>query len=360
MPAIHQLVAGFARGDAISNEALVLRSIFQKWGYESRIYCEQKRILPELRKEALDVYDFPFPGEPDDVAILHLSVGSPLNPMLPDMKCKKVILYHNVTPGHYFKNIQQQTARVLEKGREQTKALAGVADVVLADSEFNARELRDIGFGEVGILPLVLNFDSFCGEPDRKVIKTLDDGLCNILFVGRCAPNKKIEDLLVAFSMFQRHVEPNSRLIHVGSYAGLERYYFLLSGMARELKLRNTRMTGNVPQSHLNAYFQKADLFLCMSEHEGFCIPLIEAMANDIPVMAYSAAAVPETLGGAGVTFTDKNFPIIAEMMGHLTKDANLRQSVITKQRNRVESYKALDLESDLKRHLAPLLPTEK
>jgi glycosyltransferase involved in cell wall biosynthesis len=176
--------------------------------------------------------------------------------------------------------------------------------------------------------------------------------------VGRCAPNKRIDDLLNAFAYFQAGVQPESRLIHVGSFAGTERYYYLLLTRVREMGLNNVHFAGAVPQAELNAYYACAHVFLCMSEHEGFCIPLIESMVHDVPVLAYAAGAVPETLDGAGVLFRDKAFDLVSEMMARLSEDSGLRAAVIAGQRNRLERYRARDLAAELAKHLAPLLET--
>jgi len=356
MRALHQFVAGFSKGDAISNEALALRRVFRDWGYRSDIFSEARRILPELRREALDIGAVAAALRPDDVVLLHLSIGSPVNAVFRSAPCRKAILYHNVTPAHYFDLVNKATAWNLGRGRDEVRSLAGVADVVLADSAFNASELTGWGYGEVGVLPLVLDLDVVRGAADRGVRKRFGDGRKNILFVGRCAPNKRIEDVVHAFYLYHRHVEPASRLIVVGSFAGTERYYYLVLAQVRELGLENVIFTGSVLQSHLNAYYGAAHLFLCMSEHEGFCSPLLESMLYDVPVLAHAAAAVPETLDGAGVLFDGKKMAHVAEMMGELAADTPLRTAVLAEQRRRVARYTARDLPAELRRHLAPVL----
>lgn len=356
MPAIHQFVAGFARGDAISNEAVVLRRIFRSWGFESGIFCEAKRILPELRHEAFDLADYPANERKDDIVLLHLSVGSPANEVFAGLSCGKAVLYHNVTPPACFARVNRQVARALDAGIRQVKALAGAADVTMADSLFNAGELERVGYRDVRVLPIVLDMNQLRQKPDRKTLRRFSDGLANVLFVGRCAPNKRIEDLLNAFWFFQNTVETGSRLIVVGSPAGAERYYHVLRVLERDLGLRNVHFTGSIPQAWVNACYACADVFLCMSEHEGFCIPLIESMVNDVPVMAYAAGAVPETLDGAGILFSEKRFDMIAEMMGRVIADNAFRRAVIERQRERLARYTSRNLEAELRQCLAPLL----
>lgn len=339
MTAIHQLVAGYTRGDAISNEARVLRDMFRSWGCASEIYCETKRILPELRKEARDLSRAAAEIGVDDTVILHLSIGSAANLAFPSLPGRKVIVYHNITPHTYFRGLQDEIAGHLERGRQQAAALAGTAEIVLADSSFNARELADMGYRNVEVMPLLLDPDQWTGAPDKGWLGRWKDGRLNLLFVGRCAPNKRIEDLLFTLYYVQRYVEPESRLIHVGSYAGLERYHALLQTRARELGLNEVVFAGSVPLRQLRAAFAAADVFLCLSEHEGFCIPLLEAMAAGVPVIAHDAGAVKETLDGAGILVGDKDFALIAELIGRLRRDATLRDAVIRGQRDRIARY---------------------
>ena len=356
MRAIHQIVAGYAGGDAISNEARAMRALFRRWGYESQIYSERKRILPELRSEARDLVAGRGDFRPDDVVLLHLSIGSDVNDLFPQLPGRKALLYHNITPPEYFRGIQEQTASLLDRGRRQARALAGAAAVVMADSRFNAGEIAAMGHANPQVLPLVLDFSMLRSRPDRRILRQYRDGLANILFVGRCAPNKKIEDLLNAFYYFQRYVQPASRLIHVGSHAGMEQYHALLLTRSRELQLKNVEFVGAVNQDELNAYYAVARAFLCLSDHEGFCIPLLEAMAHDVPVVAHAAGAVPETLDGAGVLVREKNYDLIAETLGRVSEDAPLRAALLRGQRERLARYERQDLEADLKRLLAPLL----
>ena len=357
MKAIHQLTAGFTRGDAISNEALVMRKTFRSWGCDSHIFCEPHRVLPEYRAQAYDAALAEKMIRPGDLAILHLSIGGAVNDIFSALNCRRAIIYHNMTPPEYFRGIQEEIARDLAWGRQQAKNLAGAAEAVMAVSRFNAEELENMGYSKVQVLPLILDFAAIKSRPARATLRRFADGKTNVLFVGRGVPNKRIEDLLCAFHYFQNTVEKNSRLIHVGSYTGLERYQALVQALAKKLGIRDVVFAGSVSQAELNACYASAQLFLCMSEHEGFCIPLIESMAHDLPILAYAAAAVPETLDGAGVLFREKRWDIIAEMMGRMTKDSDLRARIISKQQERLRDYECRNLSDELKSILMPLLP---
>lgn len=355
MPAIHQLVAGFSKGDAITNEARALQGLFRTWGRPGDIFCEQKRILTELRGDCRDLREAATAVHADDLILLHLSIGSVANDEFARLPGRKALLYHNITPPHFFKGLNEEIVRHLERGREQVRALSGAAEVNMAVSRFNASELEAAGYRDVKVKPLAVDTSLWDAAPGRRVLRAFDDGAPTVLFVGRGAPNKRIEDLVYAFYFIQR-MEPDARLVHVGSYAGLERYQALLRTKIVELKLRNIHFVGSVPQADLNAYFRCAKLFLCASEHEGFCIPLLEAMHHRVPVLAFAAGAVPETLDGAGVLFREKQWDAVAEMAQRLMRDESLRAAVLRKQDARLARYRTSDPDALLRQHLSPLL----
>jgi len=355
MKALHQFVSGYSKGDAISNEARYMRTLFRAWGYDSEIFCEAGRILPEFRKDVRDIHSYN--PTADAVVLLHLSIGSLVNDVFASIPGKKAILYHNITPHHYFAAMQPQTAQFLKWGREQMRHLAGTANVNMAVSQYNAIELEENGYRDVRILPIVLDFEHLHVKPDRSIFRHYEDGRTNILFVGRCAPNKRIDDLVMTFEHYHKHIDTNSRLLLVGSYAGTESYYGLVRTLARNHGLsEHVLFKGSATQAELIAFYQLADLFLCTSEHEGFCIPLVEAMHFHLPVLAYDAGAIAETLDGAGVLYREKKMAEVAEMMHRMMTDTALRSAVIAKQDERLKRYQDQNLEELLRSHLAPLL----
>lgn len=357
MPAIHQFTAGFTRYDAISNEAALFQRIFRRRGFRSEIFSEIRNINKPLRAEIHDAAGYAADSSPDDLVLLHLSIGSEVNDIFRTLPCRKAILYHNITPAHYFELVNVQTAAHLKRGFRQTAALAGAATVNMADSRFNAGELEELGYRDVRVLPIVLDLDKIPRDVDRHTVDSLNDGLKNILFVGRCTPNKKIEDLIRVFAYYQKTVEPRSRFIHVGSSAGVERYRALLSALVEELHLENFFFAGSVHQPVLNAYYRRADAFLCMSEHEGFCIPLLESMLHGVPVVAHASAAIPETLDGSGILLTERRFDMAAEALGCVIRDPALRAAVVAGQNERLQRYRHRNLEDELMSHLAPVMP---
>jgi glycosyltransferase involved in cell wall biosynthesis len=350
--AIHQLVAGYSNGDAISNEARTLRGWFRQWGFRSEIYCESARILPELRKDSRDCGLFLEEVGPDDIVLLHLSIGSDVNDLFPRCAGKKIIRYHNVTPSRYFRALNEHLAGLLAKGRSQMAGLAGTADLNLADSAYNAAELTEAGYRDVRVLPLALELNRLGAKANPKVLEKFRDGKLNVLFVGRCVPNKRLEDLLYAFYYLQKYQTPACRLIHVGSFAGTEAYLAMLQSLKRELRLEHVNFVGSVPEADLCAFYQVSDLFVCMSEHEGFGIPLLEAMQAGLPVMAYASSAVPETMDGAGFLFKEKIFDELAAWMAKIGSSRVLRENLISGQNQRIRRYHEQDVESTLKQLL--------
>lgn len=346
--AIYQLVAGFRPGDAISNEAVCLQELFRSWGHESAIYTEDRNARDEGHGQVRPLSSLRDTATSDDVVWLHLSTGSPVNIAFGQVPGKKVVLYHNMTPPEFFKGVQEYIVHALERGQRQARGLHDKADVALACSTFSAKELTELGYQNVRVLPFVTPRPSN-GGTNQRLLKKLRDGKKNILFVGRGAPNKRIEDLVSAFYYYQKFVEPESRLIHIGSFAGTEVYRALVTTYAHDLDLDHVLMKGGVPGEDLKAYYKAADLFLCMSEHEGFCVPLLESMWHDVPVLAYAAAAVPETMDGAGVLVKEKQFDVIGEMMGRMTHDPSLKQTILEGQQARMVRYENLRLDQQVR-----------
>ena len=352
---IHQISAGYTNGDAISNEAREMRALFRSWGFQSEIFSETKSVLPGLRSDCLDVSELASRVNPSDTVLLHFSIGSAVNEQLAGLPCRKILRYHNITPHHYFTPINAATAACLRKGRQQIEALAGVAEVNIAVSEYNAGELRKNGYSNVTVLPIMIDTNVLQVAPDRKLTKELSETGTNILFVGRCAPNKRIEDLVNAFYHYHKFCNKDSTLIHVGSFSGTERYHYLIKGLVKDLGLtERVRFMGSIPQTELNACYKSSDLFLSMSEHEGFCIPVIEAMYHGLPVMAFAAAAVPDTMDGAGVLFGEKDYPMVAETMHHILSSDSLRNSILSTERARIDRYFSRDHETELRAMILP------
>jgi glycosyltransferase involved in cell wall biosynthesis len=211
-------------------------------------------------------------------------------------------------------------------------------------SEFNRRELEALGFAPTAVLPIAVDTSRVTTSVRRPSIeRLLDDELVNFLFVGRIAPNKKIEDHIYLAEHYKRYVDAYYRFIFVGRCDAVPAYYAAVRGLISRFRMLEERFifTGPVPDDELAVYYRHAALYISLSEHEGFCAPLVEAMAAGVPILAYAAAAVPETLGGAGVQFAPKDLEQAAELAGALVFDDDLRREVIAGQRRRLAAFSA-------------------
>jgi len=355
MKAVHQLLASLSYGDAISNEALVARGHLRRAGFRSEIFtyeCEAR-----LRHEVRPLEAYEAEATPDTVCLFHFSIGGPASRAAYHAPHRLAVLYHNITPASWFATFHPHLARLCHDGRRELAAFASRAELGLADSEYNRRELEQAGYAPTAVLPVVLDFEAYGRVPAAPIVRKLYGAdRRNIVFVGRIIPSKRIEDLLRVFAVFQRHVDRRSRLLIVGDYRGQERYFTRLVQMSAALKLRDVVFTGRVEDDERRAYYEAADVFLGLSEHEGFCVPLLEAMAYDVPVVAFDAGAVRETLGGAGVLLTNKSPELVAELLGRLLGDAALRASILRGQREAIARWKGMDFAALLRERLAPVL----
>ena len=222
-----------------------------------------------------------------------------------------MLQYHNVTPAHFFAPFDPALFRLARLGRQELATLAGRVDLALGDSEYNRRELETLGFGPTGVFPIAVSWDRITAAPRLPALEeVLGDGLLNFLFVGRIAPNKKIEDHPAARRALQALRErglPVPLRRPVRRRPALPRDAAGDDRCSTEMPKERFLFVGEVTDDELAAYYRTADVYISLSEHEGFCVPLIEAMAADVPVLAYAAGAVPDTLGGAGVVFSPKD-----------------------------------------------------
>jgi len=295
-------------------------------------------------------------SSPETVCLFHFSIGSAAGRLVHQAPDRLVCIYHNITPADFFLGFHPHLAGLCYHGRRELSAFAPRAELGLGDSEFNRRELEGAGFARTAVLPIVLDLAAYRRPPSPVVRRLYADGRTNILFVGRIIPNKKIEDLIRVFAVYQRYVEPRSRLLLVGDHRGHERYYDRLQEMVRALRLDEVVFSGHVDDDELLGFYSVADLFLCLSEHEGFCVPLLEAMTFGIPVLAYDAGAVAETLRGGGVLLKGKRPEEVAELLHAVLTDGRLRRAVLATQERALEEVRAIDFGRLLMDRLSPVL----
>jgi L-malate glycosyltransferase len=351
---INQWVPAAHRGDAIGDSAGRMRDMIRARGHLSDLYA--LTIDDDLREE---VRPFADPAaRQGDVTILHFALPSPMTEPFARLSGARVLQYHNITPAAFFAPYTPALFRLAALGRRELASLVGHVDLALGDSEFNRQELEALGFAPTGVLPIAVDTSRITDAPRRPALDAiLGDGLINILFVGRIVPNKRIEDHIRLAEVYKRYVDSYYRFIFVGRTDGVPSYYAQIRALIDEFQMLPDRFwfTGPVPNEDLGTFYRWADAYVSLSEHEGFCVPLVEAMAADVPVLAYAAGAVPETLGGAGLLFAPKDLEVAAELLGMLVYDRRLRERVLEGQRRRLEDFSSAAIDTRLGGVLAEL-----
>jgi len=334
---VHQFLTSFSYGDAIGNEAIEIRDVLRKHGFQSEIFSQS--FHPKYANEVKNYLIYDAYSAPDNIVIFHFSIASPVTKRYLRLPDRKFMIYHNITPFQYFLDSHRGLAKECFKGRIELKNLADKVELALGDSEFNRQELVAAGYPNTGVLPLVINFDKFEREPLPVFRRLFADGKTNIIFVGRIISHKKIEDVIKTFHLYQHHFNPDSRLFIVGEFRGFERYFHSLLDLVNRLKTRHVHFTGHTPHDELVSYFKLSHLYLHMSEHEGFCAPVIESFHLQIPVFAFCAGAVPETMNNGGILFSRKDFMAIATLMNEVIRDSQLRNVILASQQTALRKY---------------------
>jgi glycosyltransferase involved in cell wall biosynthesis len=346
IPAVHQVLATLGYGDAIGHEVLGIQRVLRSAGYESDIFVENSaHQLESLTRDYRELVDA---SRADNLLIHHFSIGSKASRTAYALPDRMALVYHNITPPEYFVGVHRLLARQCFRGRRELRAYVDRCDLAMGDSEFNRQDLEALGFPRTAVLPVVPDFSHLDVEPNRSVADQFADDWTNVLFVGRVIANKKIEDLIRFFYAYHTRFNPRSRLIIVGMFNLFERYLAGLTHMAAELGLSHVHFTGHISNEELAAYYDVADLFLCASEHEGFCVPLVEAFYKQVPVLAYAATAVPGTMDGAGVLFRDKNPMHVAGLMDAILSNAALQDAIVDGQRAAVRRLQSQDFAGTL------------
>jgi glycosyltransferase involved in cell wall biosynthesis len=351
---IDQWVPALHRGDAIGDSARLMRDAFRRWGHAADVYALE--LDRDLEGDGRSWAEWR-PGGADDVVILHYALPSSLTSALRRHRGRRVLLHHNITPPEFFLGYDPEMARICAIGREEWKQLRGEVDLALADSEFNRRELEAAGFGRTGVLPILLDFRRYAEPPAPALEAMLRDGRTNVLFVGRVTPNKRQEDLVRFAAYWKRFISPDLRLVLVGKLPRRRAYLDALQTFVQEEGFTpwEVVLTGHVSHAELLACYRAAALFVSMSEHEGFGVPLVEAMLMRVPILAYATTAVADTLGEAGVRFTEKSYAEMAEVGHLLTTDAALRAAVLAGQDERLHAFAPESVEARLRAHLQSL-----
>ncbi|OQY44874.1 MAG: hypothetical protein B6242_11710 [Anaerolineaceae bacterium 4572_78] len=347
---VHQFYPSLSYDDAISNQIVNIQDILLQLGYRSEIFCEQQPFLAKRQAKQFIKY-VPY-SSPDNILLLHFSraYSSQIMTNLKKIPDRKILIYHNITPHTYFAGVNEIVFESTQMGRKQLKELATITEAGWGDSQFNCHELMENGWTNIAVLPIIFNSKQYVIRPESKILRQYKDKT-NILFVGRIAPNKKFEDIILTFYYFKQ-IHPTANLILVGSSKGMEKYLAYLQTLVQQLKLSDIMFTGHVSGAELVAYYQSADVYLSMSEHEGFGVPLLESMQFNVPIIAYHNTAIPETLDGSGILFKTKNHVAIAELMAMVIEDKHLQNKITAHQQQRLPYFFPDNIEVKLQKYL--------
>lgn len=343
--ATHQVLVSASPGDAVTNEALALRRALRTVG-DSEIFA--RYYDPSLAGDVLPLADYARrapsgAASGDDLLVVHASIGEPdVAAFLAARPERLVLVYHNISPAGPFRPYDPAFADLLEDGRRDLAELAPRVTLALADSAYNAADLEGLGYADVRVSPLVVDAAALTRvEPDPATVNHLATEIDGpvLLYVGQLLPHKRPDLLVQAFHVLTTYLEPDARLVLVGP-ARLPGYARAIQHYVHELSLPGAWVAGPVPDAALAAFYRRADAFVTASGHEGFCVPVLEAMAFGVPVVARSCGAIPETAGEAALLLPPGEDPLLlAEAMATVLADECLRGALIERGRARLASF---------------------
>lgn len=319
--AIHQFIPSLGPRDAVGSHTLLVQELLRQLGYRSELYADE--IKPEMGGLARPFHRFPRRPDRRTFLLYQASIGSPLAGFLAGRPEPKLVNYHNFTPYRLVEGFDPPVASATAAGRHQLRGLAGRSVAGIAVSRFNEQDLLEMGFRRTFVAPPFVDLRAFDVEVERKALERLQEvksvaGGADWLFVGRISPHKAQHDLVKALAAYRRAYDPCARLHLVGSPAP-ERYRDTVARLALALGLGDAvDLAGSVSPGELAAHYRNADVFVCASDHEGFNVPLLEAMHHGVPVVAHGAAAVPETVGEAGLVLEGPKSPLRMAAAVHL------------------------------------------
>ena len=337
--AVHQFIPSFVGRDAIGGHALQVQAVLRGMGLRSELYVADASPDHAAISRPYDRYR----GRPGEWILYQASTGHRMAEWLLEQSQPLMVNYHNVTPPGLLEGWEPGLADEVAEGRRQIAKLAVAARHAIAVSRFNEAELCDLGYRSTSVVPLLLDLDAQAAAPDRVTGDWLaygkERGGADILFVGRVVPNKAQHDLVKFLAAYRRVYDPRARLHLVGG-ASSPNYMRALRRFVGALGLWDAvDLAGSVSDAEKAAYYAGADAFVCLSDHEGFCVPVLEAMHSGVPVVAYASTAVPETVGQSAVLLTDKTPTLVAAAVHRVLSDAGLRGRLAAAGRARAAEF---------------------
>ncbi len=338
---IDQVIPTLASRDAIGGHVMQLRDLLRSRGYRSDIYYGN--ASPDRLDDGLPITRIGEPSSTGRVLLYQMSIGSGVADIFRDRPERKFVNYHNITPADLIESWVPAVGEEVRWGRAQLRDLAQVTEFAIADSVFNEMELRDAGYPSTTTVPLLIDPEDFTGSPDpalaARLARQRSRGGTDLLFVGKVSPHKGQDDLVKALSAYRRLYDPDARL-HIVGGAISEEYQLAVERFADELGLADAvEFAGSVSHEELIAYYEGCDVFLCLSNHEGFCVPLLESMYHRLPIVSYRFTAVPETVQQAGLILPDKEPARVAAAIHRVVDDARLRDQLAAGAEERVDWF---------------------
>jgi len=342
MPAVHQFVPSYTARSAIGTHTRNVTKLLRGMGLTSETYVEEARGMGAQRTRPYRHYRGRRGTEPTWL-LYQLSTGSAMADFLAGRPEPVVVNYHNVTPAALIEPWEPLVVPELVAGRQQLEALAARSPLGVAVSGYNGAEMDSAGYRATVVVPVLADYDELGASPDaateERLRRAKRGGGADWLFVGRISPNKCQHELVKALAAYRRLYDRRARLWLVGGSSS-HAYANAIERFARAAGLEEAvTLTGSVPQEVLAAHHRTADVVVCLSEHEGFCVPLVEAMWHRVPVVAFAAAAVPETLGEAALLLGDKSPATVAAAVHRVLSDEALRASLVDAGSARLESF---------------------
>lgn len=323
-----QLTKEYSKGSGVGNVITAIDILLKKQGYDSII------VNRELTYNDIGGDDF----QGDNVVLYHVALS--VDPLISYIKCKKIMIFHNITDPELLLGTGLEDVRVsCSAGLYDVSRIAKYFQGAIVFSEYSKRILFECGWDKTNIyqLPIMVRFDNLAQDYDRKIVESYSDGYTNIIFTGRIFPNKRQEDIIRSFAEYQKIYNKRSRLFIVGAVSSTV-YYKALQELVKSLNLEESVIfTGRAPFAEYLSYYHLADVFLCMSAHEGFCIPLVEAMYFEVPIIAVNGTAIPDTLSGCGVLLEGNEVSDVAFEINRIVSDKTYRKNILEGERLRLK-----------------------
>lgn len=330
---VHQIVPTLSPGDAVGSHTLAVQEVLRSAGLRSEIFSDD--VHPSLADRARPLASLPPAGAAGVALLYQCSIGNEVVDLLLARPEPLIVDYHNLTPVGQLLRWAPDMAHLVGWGRGQLGELAGRSVLGIGDSAYNAEELVTAGFSRTAVVPILLDVDDLRHPHATRV----DRPGRRWLFVGRLVPNKAQHDLVLALAWHRAVHDPDAELHLVGRDSA-PLYTEALRGLIADLGLEGAvHLAGGVDDRTLTDHYAEADVFVCLSDHEGFCIPVLEAMANDLPVVAYASSALPETVGGGGLLLPSKDPAVVSEAVHRLATDLPLQAAVVRRGAERVASF---------------------